>query len=421
MAIRLSNVGNGTSLEYHGNYHQLNEESNTDNGIEISILANTKASEPHIIQADNWDKSQITPSSTYNTWSGLRGIILNGECLTLTAQPYEIINGKIDFNIGGNYVGNAFNNYLYTSTGGARNTWGFECYFKVSQLPASNQVLMLVQSGFNDGWTMATNTNVNSTGKQYYTNYRVYVNSNGEIIFRYNYHNGTKWTETKKGVNSHLAGSLNSNGYRASNQTSANVIPAVVPNKWYHLCMIRLCDGNTSHGFSTSMRTLMKLNEINGSVEVYAQNNSYLWDKINNYLKVRCHTKNTTTTSYAFPISLTTNTTTTTFANSLLNDFKSIGVATSDGFFGRLGGTNHKEYDTTINLRSIGDNNIEFAGNIYWVGGAYYQSVLKYNTNDGTVYTYTDEPLSPGYSLSAIASGSQTHTIRYVYRPSIEL
>ena len=51
--------------------------------------------------------------------------------------------------------------------------------------------------------------------------------------------------------------------------------------------MIRLCDGNTSHGFGTSMRTLMKLNEINGSVEVYAQNNSYLWDKTNNYLKVK--------------------------------------------------------------------------------------------------------------------------------------
>jgi len=171
-------------------------------------------------------------------------------------------------------------------------------------------------------------------------------------------------------------------------------------NAWYHLCLVRLGDGNVYHGYNKSMMTLVYLQPIS-NIDTY---NTHYLNRIS---------YNKSTSTWTFPTNSVSGTTNS-FDNSVLNynntNFVCSGGATSDGWFGRI--TGDAEQTTAINLFKICDSGVNMCGGIYLKGGAYYQSDMTINMDK----TITNNI----YSKPTVAlNNSNAFTTTYQYKKSM--
>ena len=150
------------------------------------------------------------------------------------------------------------------------------------------------------------------------------------------------------------------NSYGQSSPTNMSY-GTVSLNKWYHLCLCRVGDGNASHGSGAVATTLIYLQELT-----------------NPYLPV----------TYYLPQIYYSNST---WHTSVLSDFSS--VTSTYSHVGRQ--SSSAELNNTIGIAQIGANGIRFAGNIYIKGGAYKQQKMTWQTSYTPYETNTHIGIAP--------------------------
>ena len=378
--MKLQNIAIGQSdLQYRNTISTYNNDTSKEFNLTNSYTKN------HLLPMDNtWNDDDPDLDSPKNT-SNLVGIIQGqSNCLTLTPIETNVFNPGTNNSLtqSGTYVGRAFNNFIYPNNSSYTSyVWGFETYIKLIASPASDRNVISY------GYTGEVGTSA-PTG---YSRYQITINSSRQLCLIYSGRNSStgKWGSTT--INT----ATSSHNGKAIGYTSAMTV-----NTWYHLCLVRLGDGNVYHGYNKSMMTLVYLQPIS-NIATY---NTHYLNRIS---------YNKSTSTWTFPtnsISGTTNS----FDNSVLNynntNFVCSGGATSDGWFGRI--TGDAEQTTAINLFKICDSGVNMCGGIYLKGGAYYQSDMTINM-DGTI---------SGYSKPTITlNKSNSFTTTYQYKKSISV
>lgn len=333
--------------------------------------------------SDEWNDDDVDLDTPHITGE-LKGIAFGYNTLTLTPKETNVFNPGTNNGLtqSGTYVGRAFNNFIFPNSSTYTSyVWGFETYIKLTASPASDRNVISY------GYTGEVGTSA-PTG---YSRYQITINSSRQLCLTYSGRNSStgKWGSTT--INT----ATSSHNGKAIGYTSAMTV-----NAWYHLCLVRLGDGNVYHGYNKSMMTLVYLQPIS-NIDTY---NTHYLNRIS---------YNKSTSTWTFPTNSVSGTTNS-FDNSVLNynntNFVCSGGATSDGWFGRI--TGDAEQTTAINLFKICDSGVNMCGGIYLKGGAYYQSDMTINMDK----TITNNI----YSKPTVAlNNSNAFTTTYQYKKSM--
>lgn len=269
--------------------------------------------------------SQPVTDYDLSIFNGIKGVYIGNKCITTTPElrksiAYTYYGTIFDISQSG-YTSNAFSNYVI---GNYKGVWGFECVFQKRSLGSTDY---LIEYGFDKN---------NTSQVEQMAYYKIGIDSVGRIVYERNWRGSGGWSTAVKDT-----------------LTTAG-LDSVQAGKWYHLCLIRLGDGNTSHGSGTGGTTLAYLKKVADT------DNELVGAEVHYYLPNVYYADSTWHT------------------DSVLTDF--VSASTQPYRYGTY--LNYKNY--TVNLHTINPNGAFYlADKLYLKGGTHYQSNLSWNINTG--------------------------------------